>query len=318
MISLRSELRRKVLTFFLMNREARVYMRQLAVALDVDSTNLSRELARLASEGFLHAEPEGRQLYYSVNRAYPYLKPVFALLQGSVGIQPTLKGALQPVGGIESAWIFGSFAKGEADATSDIDLLIVGQPDQTLLSREIRKVERALRREVSYTVFTSEELRRRLARRDPFVTDIWTGKRIEVNGNATTKPQKIVPKQATKFLVDAEKKVVAARKKTVIDEETAYQTAYQTVLKASLALMLSHRQHQRVQLGHHVAILEFAQKHLDPALAPTFDLFDRMRRKRNVAFYDIALIGEVEADEAVAAAEAYMPIVATDIKKRIH
>ena len=190
MIPLRSELRRKVLTFFLMNREARVYVRQLAVALDVDSTNLSRELARLAAEGFLHAEPEGRQLYYNVNRAYPYLKPVFALLQGSVGIEPTLKGALQPVGGIESAWIFGSFAKGEADATSDIDLLIVGQPDQTRLSREISKVERALRREVSYTVFTSEELKRRLARRDPFVTDIWTGKRIEVIGNGNNQAAK--------------------------------------------------------------------------------------------------------------------------------
>jgi uncharacterized protein (UPF0332 family) len=135
---------------------------------------------------------------------------------------------------------------------------------------------------------------------------------------ATTKPQKIVPKQVKEFLADAEKKAVAARKNLVIDEETAYQTAYQAVLKASLALMLSHGQRPRVQLGHHIAILEFAQKHLDPALAPTFDLFDRMRRKRNVAFYDIALIGEVEADEAVAAAEAYMPIVAADIKKRIH
>ncbi len=135
---------------------------------------------------------------------------------------------------------------------------------------------------------------------------------------ATTKPQKIDPKQVKQFLADAEKKAVAARKNLVIDEETAYQTAYQAVLKASLALMLSHGQRPRVQLGHHIAILEFAQKHLDPALAPTFDLFDRMRRKRNVAFYDIALIGEVEADEAVAAAEAYIPIVTADIKKRIH
>jgi hypothetical protein len=43
-----------------------------------------------------------------------------------------------------------------------------------------------------------------------------------------------------------------------------------------------------------------------------------MRRKRNDAFYDIALIGEVEAEQAVAAAEAYMSIVAADIKKRMH
>jgi predicted nucleotidyltransferase len=185
MISLRSELRRKVLTYFYMNREARVYVRQLAVALDADSTNLSRELARLGREGFLSAEQEGRQLYYRVNRSYPYLKPVFALLQGSVGMEPTLKLALEPVRGIESAWIFGSFAKGEADAHSDIDVLIVGRPDQALLSREIRKAEKTLHREISYTVFAPEELNRRLAKRDPFATDIWNGKRIRLieNGN---------------------------------------------------------------------------------------------------------------------------------------
>lgn len=134
---------------------------------------------------------------------------------------------------------------------------------------------------------------------------------------ATTKPQKIDPKQVKQFLADAQKKTVAARKNLVIDEETAYQTAYQAVLKASLSLMLSHGQRPRVQLGHHIAILEFAQKHLNPALEPTFDLFDRMRRKRNDAFYDIALIGEVEAEEAVAAAEVYMSIIAADIGKRI-
>ena len=188
MLSLRSDLRRKVLTFFYVNREARVYVRQLAAALDADSTNLSRELTRLAHEGFLSAEREGRQLYYSVNHAYPYLKPVFALLQGSVGIEPTLKKALQLVNGIESAWIFGSFAKGEADANSDIDLLIVGRPDQARLSREIRKTEKALHREVSYTVFTPEELKRRIARHDPFVMDIWNGKRIGLiqDGNDKT------------------------------------------------------------------------------------------------------------------------------------
>lgn len=178
MISLRSELRRKILTFFYMNRDARVYVRQLATALGADSTHVSRELARLAHEGFLRSEREGRQLYYCIDHAYPYLKPVLALLQGSVGIEPALQRALQPVGGVDSAWIFGSFAKGEEDAASDIDLLIVGRPDQTLLSREIRKTEKVLRREVSYTIFTPEELKRRLARRDPFVTDIWNGKRI--------------------------------------------------------------------------------------------------------------------------------------------
>jgi uncharacterized protein (UPF0332 family) len=132
-----------------------------------------------------------------------------------------------------------------------------------------------------------------------------------------TKPQQLDPKQVKLFLADAEKKAVAARKNLSIDFETAYQTAYQSMLKASLALMLSHGQRPRVQLGHHVAIIEFAQKHLDPGLVATFALFDRMRRKRNEAFYDIALIGEEEAEDAVSAAEAYLKVVSADILTRI-
>ena len=106
----------------------------------------------------------------------------------------------------------------------------------------------------------------------------------------TTRPQPVRPDQVKQFLADAHKKAAAARKNLAIDEETAYQTAYQAMLKASLALKLSFGQRPRVQLGHHIAILEFAQKHLDPKHGPLFALFDRMRRKRNDAFYDVAVI----------------------------
>lgn len=105
---------------------------------------------------------------------------------------------------------------------------------------------------------------------------------------AGTKPQRVNPKQVEQFLADAHKKASAARKNLAIDEETAYQTAYQAMIKGSLALMLSYGQRPRLQLGHHIAIIEFAQRKLAPSFAPTFALFDRMRRKRNDAFYDIA------------------------------
>ena len=134
---------------------------------------------------------------------------------------------------------------------------------------------------------------------------------------ATTKPQRINRKQVKQFLDDAARKAAAARKNLAIDEEIAYQTAYQAMLKASLALMLSHGHRPRVQLGHHIAIIEFAQKHLDPGLAATFALFDRMRRKRNESFYDIALISDVEAKDAVQMAEDYLKVVAADIQIRI-
>jgi hypothetical protein len=42
-----------------------------------------------------------------------------------------------------------------------------------------------------------------------------------------------------------------------------------------------------------------------------------MRRERNDAFYDIALVTDTEAQEAVAAAEAYLGFVEADLKLRV-
>jgi hypothetical protein len=61
-----------------------------------------------------------------------------------------------------------------------LDLLILGHPDQTRPAAEVRAAEKALRREINSTVLTSKELKRRLRKGDPFVTDIWSGKRIQL------------------------------------------------------------------------------------------------------------------------------------------
>lgn len=132
-----------------------------------------------------------------------------------------------------------------------------------------------------------------------------------------TKPQAVNTRQVREFLADAQKRAVAARKNLTIDAETAFQIAYEAMIKGSLALMLSHGQRPRKQLGHHVAIIEFAQKHLAGARTDVFHLFDRMRRKRNDAFYDIALVSDIEAQEAVTTAEQYLRVVSADIDSRL-
>ncbi len=132
----------------------------------------------------------------------------------------------------------------------------------------------------------------------------------------TTKPQPPNRKQIELFLASARNKAITARKNLVIDAEAAYQIAYEAMLKGSLALMLSHGSRPRVQLGHHRAIIEFAEDHLDPSSAPMFVLFDRMRRKRNGAFYDVATITATEAENAVSTAGDLLELISADIKLR--
>src|SRR6266567_3758767 len=178
MIQLRSNLRKALLTHYLVNRSVSHYVRELASLLGVDPTNLSRELHRLEVDGLFRSELRDNQKYYSLNPKYPFLREVFTILRRTIGVVPALAESLRKITGIEAAFLYGPFAKGEEDAASDIDVLILGKPEATELAEATARLEKLLNREINYTVITDKELKRKLADHDPFVTDIWKGKRV--------------------------------------------------------------------------------------------------------------------------------------------
>jgi uncharacterized protein (UPF0332 family) len=131
------------------------------------------------------------------------------------------------------------------------------------------------------------------------------------------KPQKIDFNQIGKYLAGAERKLSAAEKVLSIDEEAAYQIAYEAMLKASLGFLLSFGVRPRSQPGHHVVVIEFAGEKLGAAHQGLADVFDRMRRKRNQALYEAAaIISKQEATQAVAAAKEWISAIRAEIQKR--
>jgi hypothetical protein len=73
-----------------------------------------------------------------------------------------------------------------------------------------------------------------------------------------------------RFDLRSSNRAVPHEKNLAIDAEAAYQIPYEAIIKGSLAFMLSHGQQPRKQLGHHIAIIEFAQKNLPGCPAGTF------------------------------------------------
>jgi predicted nucleotidyltransferase len=68
----------------------------------------------------------------------------------SVGIIPELKATIEKFGGrIELALLYGSIARGEEHAGSDIDLMVVGTLQQIDLLPVLRKLESLFRREAN-------------------------------------------------------------------------------------------------------------------------------------------------------------------------
>jgi predicted nucleotidyltransferase len=182
MLDLRSKARQRLLGYYFTNPAARLHLRDLAGRLDIDPSNLSKELHRLVREGLFRSEVNGRQKYFQLNRKYPLFEEVRSIVAKTIGAVPRIDQSLKKVAGIEEAHIYGSFARNQQDAVSDIDILVIGDPEGDVLAVAVRKLERELGRDINYTVLTRKEFAVRRSRRDAFLENVWHNKRVTLIG----------------------------------------------------------------------------------------------------------------------------------------
>ncbi|MGB7846167.1 MAG: HEPN domain-containing protein [Candidatus Acidiferrum sp.] len=131
------------------------------------------------------------------------------------------------------------------------------------------------------------------------------------------KPQKVDWAQIERFLQSAEKKLASAHRILAFDEEACLQQAYEAMLKASLGFMFSHGFRARSQPGHHIAIIEFVRARIDKKHSSLLTMFDRLRRKRNMALYDdTGFVSRHDAEQALESARHLIEVIRADVKAR--
>ena len=180
MLNLRSKSRQRLLVFYFTNPTARLHLRDLAKRLRIDPSNLSKELERMERDGLFRSEISGRQKYFQLDRTYPLFREVRSIVAKTIGAIPMMGESLRRIEGIEEAWLYGSFARNQQDAASDIDVLVIGAPSGEVIAEGVRKLERELGREINYTVMTRKEFNARRARRDVFLENVWHNKRVSL------------------------------------------------------------------------------------------------------------------------------------------
>jgi predicted nucleotidyltransferase len=123
---------------------------------------VQRELKRLHEAGLLVREERGNHVYYSANTNAPVYEELRSLVAKTSGVGGILAEALEPLSR-ELTWvgIFGSIARGDANASSDVDVVVVGTADEIALHRALLQAEADLRRPINYSVLTPEEFRER-------------------------------------------------------------------------------------------------------------------------------------------------------------
>ena len=158
---LRSENQLWLLATLLLAPERTWTITELARATGVPQPSVSREVARLGDAGVLRVRGSRNNRQVSADVDSAIFTELQSLMLKTVGPKPVLEVCLSEVGGIESAYIYGSWARryeGEAGAPpADIDLLVVGTPQVDAVYDAAEKASARLSRQVNPTVLTTHE-----------------------------------------------------------------------------------------------------------------------------------------------------------------
>jgi predicted nucleotidyltransferase len=156
-LSWRSELRRRLLEYFVAHPGAEPHVHLLARILVLDSANLAREMVRLERLGLLKVERRANRKHYRLNRQSALYRSVKDAISRTTGAIPELEKALGRTPGVEFAWLYGTCVRRRHDPRIPLDLLILGRPAPARLHRTIREMARRLGREIHFTVLAPQE-----------------------------------------------------------------------------------------------------------------------------------------------------------------
>lgn len=177
-----SRIRAKILGWLFTHPEESFFVRQMALILKEDPTNVSREMARLEELGILKSKRSGNLKHFQANRECPFFEELKGLVLKTSGVAGRIQDVLVKLSGIEFAFIYGSYGKGEENADSDVDLLIIGNVDMDRLDFNLGRLEKALGREINYVLYSMEEFKAKRKARDGFVTNVLRAKKIMMVG----------------------------------------------------------------------------------------------------------------------------------------
>ena len=179
----KSKIRRDLLALFFTNKYQKFYLRELERTLRYSAGSIRRELLKFQKDGLFITEKQGNLLYYRLNLKHPLFKELESIIAKTIGIEARLKLVLSSITKIKSAFIYGSYAKNTDNATSDIDLFIKGNPDENKLIEKINKLEKELKREINYNIYSRVDFEKKKKQKDSFIVDVLESKKIFLIGD---------------------------------------------------------------------------------------------------------------------------------------
>jgi predicted nucleotidyltransferase len=178
------EYRRRVLGLLLLRPDEALHGREIARRTGLPAGTITRELTKLAEVGLLKREKRGNQQVYSADTGAPIFAELASILRKTSGLADVLVQALAPAAPkLRLAFVFGSVARGQETAGSDVDVMLVGDMGFREAVEMLYPAQATLGREVNVKIFASDEFATKCGT-EPFLIDVLAKPKIFLIGNA--------------------------------------------------------------------------------------------------------------------------------------
>lgn len=169
-----------ILEVFFNHPEKAFYLRELARIVGKEPGVFQRDIETLSKEGLLESYRDGNRRFFRLNKNYPLYEELKSMFFKTVGIKGELQRRLSKIEGVERAFIYGSFARGEETGASDIDLCVIGSVDENKLLDIVGLLEEKTGREINYTLISKGEFQRKIEEKNSFLKNILNQPKIEL------------------------------------------------------------------------------------------------------------------------------------------
>jgi uncharacterized protein len=176
--------RRAVLGLLYGHPDQEYYLRQIVRAAGGGHGAVQRELEQLSDAGIIRRCVRGSQVYFQANAECPIFAELRSVIVKTAGAADVLRSALAPLGDrIRLAFLYGSMARTQQKATSDVDVLVVGKVEFREIVAALAEAQSQLGREVNPTVFGVDEFRAKISARHHFLQNVLKREKVFLIGD---------------------------------------------------------------------------------------------------------------------------------------
>lgn len=176
--------RRSVLALLYGHSDEAFYLRQISRRIGTSVGAVQREVRQLSDAGLIGRKAQGNQVLYRANAKSPVFRELKSLIIKTAGVRDVIAEALFPLRDrIRVAFVYGSIARQEEKAESDVDLMVVGRAAFREVVTHLQAAQKKLGREVNPTVYSIAEFRRKRRAGNHFLTRVLESKKLFVLGD---------------------------------------------------------------------------------------------------------------------------------------